>query len=353
MADATLLVPGTQATTLIDQDGRVVFNAIRVALGLSKKELEGYPPDSWLSLLSMEHRPGDWAPVRTSLEANVQLFPGGVVRTPYDELSRGIALFGYDWRADLRWNALRLRDYIKHYKPAGGRWNLIGHSQGALLIVLASKLMGGPDDFARHVARVVLIGSPLAGTMRAAEALLFGRNDLGDDHIAISRAFARTWPALFQMLPAWDAMVASPDHPLPPDLQLTVPGGWVEPTGITDDLLQRARETQALLVGPFSYIGPNVATLVLLGDHQQTPEQLVRRSDTYTPPSLMDSGDSLVPAEQTLIWGGSPLGDHVMLLHGNINEHSMLCTDPEVLSLVRRFLAARAPAPPPPRPVIV
>ena len=34
MADRTLLVPGTQATSLADQNGTVVYNAVRVSLGL-------------------------------------------------------------------------------------------------------------------------------------------------------------------------------------------------------------------------------------------------------------------------------------------------------------------------------
>lgn len=365
MADETLLVPGTQATKLVDGRGRIVFNAVRVAIGLQTHELADYPPDTWQALLSMEHRPGDWKPVRTSLESNATLEPGTVVKTPYSQLSKRSGPFPYDWRADLRWNALRLKDHIKRFKPSNGRWNLIGHSQGGLLIVLASKLMGGPDEFSRHVARVVLVGVPLAGTVRAAEALLFGRTDMGNDHAGIVRAFARTWPALFQMLPSWDSIVDPAGNPLPSDQQLTMPDGWPAETdvdNVADDMLARARETQALLTGPFSHMGPNVATLVLMGNEQPTPVTLVRDGDSIEQLSSMpdaqrsahmQKGDTLVPAEQTLSWGGTGLSSaRVILIDGSVNSHSMLCEDDDVLSYIQAFLRTAAPQPPV-RPIIV
>ena len=55
---------------------------------------------------------------------------------------------------------------LENERPQGGRWNLIGYSQGGLVIVLASQLTTQIDDFSRLVTRVVLVGAPLAGTMR-------------------------------------------------------------------------------------------------------------------------------------------------------------------------------------------
>ena len=83
MADRTLLVPGTQATNLLDQDGDRVYNVVRVNIGLTKKDL-GKDPTAWVKLLSMEHAPGQLAPVRTSLRPRTQVRTGSVLRTPYE-----------------------------------------------------------------------------------------------------------------------------------------------------------------------------------------------------------------------------------------------------------------------------
>ena len=39
----TLLIPGTQATCLEDQNGVIVYNAVRVQVGLHKNDLGGRP----------------------------------------------------------------------------------------------------------------------------------------------------------------------------------------------------------------------------------------------------------------------------------------------------------------------
>ena len=305
MPDRTLLVPGTQATSLADQHGTIVYNAVRVSVGLHKDDLGGRPPSEWEALLSMEHRPGLWPPTRTSLDPATELHPASVVRTPYDRLWSVVEPWPYDWRDDLRHNALRLLRHLEAERPQGGRWNLIGHSQGALVIVLASKLTARVDDFSRLVARVILVGAPLAGTMRATEALLWGSQGLGKDKALIARALGRTWPSLYQMLPSWRAVVANErGTPAPDEQQLTVPGGWPGEwgVGIQVDLLQRARETQALLHGPFSQFGSGVITLAFQGKKQQTPVTVIHRKNQYPAKRKMKSepGDSLVPSKKTL-----------------------------------------------------
>ena len=105
MAAATLLIPGTQATCLQDASGVTVYNAVRVSLGLDRDDLGGRPPKEWLSLLSTEHAPGQWAPVRTTLASNTQLSAGAIVRSPYDRMTTFARDFAYDWRGDLRFNA--------------------------------------------------------------------------------------------------------------------------------------------------------------------------------------------------------------------------------------------------------
>src|SRR5687767_5363984 len=170
----TLLIPGTQATTLDDQNGTICYNAVRVEIGLQKEELGGRPMAVWAQLLSMKHAEGVLEPSKTTLEPGSGLRAGTVVVTPYQLFPRAYAEWAYDWRADLRLNAIRLLDELRTRRAAGEeRFNLIGHSQGGLIIVLASK-RAEAGEFARLVARVVLVGAPLAGTMRAVEPLVFG-----------------------------------------------------------------------------------------------------------------------------------------------------------------------------------
>lgn len=352
MPDRTLLVPGTQASSLTDQNGVVVYNAVRVSAGFQKDDLGGRPPSEWAELLGVEHRPGVWAPTKTSLAAGVELRATSVVRTPYDRLWDHVEPWPYDWRVDLRYNALRLLRHLENERPQGGRWNLIGHSQGGLVIVLASQLTTRIDDFSRLVARVVLVGAPLAGTMKATDALLWGSEGLGAAQIPAALEMARTWPALYQMLPSWRAVIAKDGEAFPDDQQLTAPGGWPGSwgTGIQEDLLNRARETQSLLNGPFSRFGSGVLTMALQGQKQRTPVSVIRRGSHYPKDRTMknEAGDSLVPSKKTLAWGGGPYGNQVTVLTGNPRRHAELCDDEDVVDLTLDFLDDPAP----PAPVI-
>lgn len=350
MAERTLLVPGTQATTLRDNDGNLVYNAVRVQLIIGRKDLGDRSGEEVAKLLGMEHEPGQVAPKRTSLEDGTEVRTGAVLRTPYDGLPV-THWFRYDWRSDLRYNAKKLLRFLQDSSPDEGRWNLIGHSQGGLLIVLASKLVGEPREFAKLVGRVVLVGTPLAGTMRATEAILFGRDDLGQNLKPAILAAARTWPALYQMLPAWPAARDDDNKsPLPADQQFTQPGGWPDLVdvegGIQSDLLQRARETQALLTGPFSHLAPGVDTLVILGKRQHTPISVPRRGRTIRQEYKNQLGDSLVPEKLSQEIIGGAVHDRRIVYTGKVQAHAFLCIDEDIQRDVKRFF--QLPLPPVP-----
>jgi pimeloyl-ACP methyl ester carboxylesterase len=355
MADRTLIVPGTQATTLRDQDGTTVYNAVRVSLGLDGDELAGRPPERWAELLGTEHTPGSWGPTRTSLDPAVTITPGPAVGTPYDRLPKPNSFFPYDWRLDSRYNAQRLIDVLRAERPSGGRWNLIGHSQGGLIIVLASMLTADLEEFGRLVARVVLVGCPLAGTQRALEAITVGRTDFGGDlaRVFAAREMAQTWPALYQMLPAWDSVIDSNGDPVPSDTQFTSPGGFpgVWARGIDVGLLQRARETHGLLEGPFSRFGPEVGTLVIQGEKHPTPTRIIRTGsslatttdivgDRFALDFEQTKGDTLVPSEVTIEWGGKGVRDRTLRIAGPVKEHAHLCDGKFVVKKIAQFLSA-------------
>jgi pimeloyl-ACP methyl ester carboxylesterase len=333
-----LLVPGTQASTLVDRANgdAEIYNAVRVGLPLVGKSLGGLPKDEWVAVMSMEHTPGQIAPARTSLQAGRDLGVGEVSRTPYDLLS--YEGWGYDWRADMRWNAERLVDDLEaRLVREGERADLIGHSQGGLIIVLASKAAGAAR-WERLVSKAVLVGSPLAGTLNALEALLPGSASLGGDNRLLARDMARTWPALYQMLPAWPCIQESDGDPRPAHHQVLELQGWPGQGGITADMLDRAIDAHALLRNPFAEFG-GVAVRSFLGSNHTTPQALVRDGDEE---GLFEhkeqSGDSLVPHARTMGWGDQPYHDSVRIFGKNTQNHARLCVDVHVATRIRKFL---------------
>ena len=123
--------------------------AVQVGVPLFPKSLGGRPKSEWVRLMSMEHEPGKIAPVKTSLEPGTTLTAPRVVQTPYNQFPKFYEEWPYDWRADLRFNAGRLLEELRERARGGSpRASLIGHSQGALLVVLASK-RADPGEFAR------------------------------------------------------------------------------------------------------------------------------------------------------------------------------------------------------------
>ncbi len=349
MATPVLLVPGTEASSLFDEQGRCIWNAVRASLGLSKEELGGRPPAEWTQLLSMEHQPGIWAPVLTSMEPGTIISADLVVQTPYDRLWNMLKdVFPYDWRADIRHNAELLNEYLDaNPAPAGQRWTLVGHSQGCLVIIAASKLELLPHDFAKKVQRVILVAPPLAGTMRAANPLLFGLDDLGANNQLTTRAPIRTWPALYQMLPTWDCVVGKNGAARPANEQLTDDGGWTDTSDVTPavltDMLARAAQFHALMNGPFSNMGPWIDAQVILGEGQGTPVSIVRDGVTLFPDhEAEEAGDTLVPEERTVDWGGTPFGPHVTSFD-DVRAHAFLCDDEDVLKEIKKMIKQPAP----------
>jgi pimeloyl-ACP methyl ester carboxylesterase len=344
----TLLIPGTQATFLEDQNEVIVYNAVRVEVGLQKNELGNRPISEWAQLLSMAHTEGEIEPSRTTLEPGSELTAGAVVVTPYQLFPHAYVEWSYDWRADLRFNAIRLLAELRKRHAAGeGRSNLIGHSQGGLLIVLASK-RADPGEFARLVARVVLVGAPLAGTMRAVEALVFGHPSLGKDQRLVARQMARTWPAIYQMLPAWPCVVDEHGTTLPEGEQLLSLTGWPagEADAVSEDMLSRARKTQVLLHDPFSNFGVGVRVWVVMGVNKDTGRTLVKQDGKFVSISMdKKAGDSLTHYAETLKWGGSSFAFTVVPYAGGVEAHAMLCADETVAEHIKHFLSVPVPEP--------
>jgi pimeloyl-ACP methyl ester carboxylesterase len=337
----TLLVPGTQATCLSDGRG-VVYNAVRVSMPLVAEGIAGFPREQWAALMGLGSTPGQLAPASTSLLAGESLRTDSVVRSPYEPL-KGLTTWPYDWRADLRWNAARLVDDLRAMRTRGeAPPNLVGHSQGGLLIVLASKVAGA--EFAGLARSVVLVGSPLAGTTKAAAAMLFGRDDLGKGTAGIARTMARTWPALYQMLPRWAAVVDPGGAPLPADKQLTSMGGWPEGwnEGVTQDMLDRAVAAQQMLADPLQFM-QGMKVTAILGANQVTGLSITRDDaapveQRFVVNAQPRSGDTLVPFQITRDYAGPAFTRVVVQAGPQTRQHAELCCDNTVAAFIRSLL---------------
>lgn len=348
MSDPVLVLPGTQATTLRDGAGRVVYNAVEMSLPLVPKSLGGHPKSEWVPLMGLEYAPGELRPRRTSLLPGTEISAGAVVASAYQPLPPAWKRWPYDWRLDMRDNAMALLDDLRARAARGeGRATLVTHSQGGLIAVVASKLAAA-GEFAALVSRAFLVAPPLAGTMRAAEALALGSPSLGKPDQPLALAMARSWPAIYQMLPAWPCAVDAAGNELPEDRQLLSPGGWPSRPGeppVPDDMLQRARDAQALLRDPLAgFAGVEVA--VVLGTDQQTPLALVREGDAFTGlRSEKKAGDDLVPYIRTLDHGGAAFRRTVRPFGAGVRPHAELCSDYTVAAYLRQRVGAPAAQP--------
>jgi pimeloyl-ACP methyl ester carboxylesterase len=338
MAGANLLIPGTGGITLEDADGNDVGWPVLMRLKGIIRGIQGKSDQELVELLGMEHRPGQLAPVKTSLKPDTSLHPGRVLRVAYNQVQDGFNTFLYDWRTDLRHSAARLLELVCERRAGDGPWRLVGHSQGGLLILLASKLLDSEDEFARYVDRVTLVGAPVAGTLNAAEAMFLGDN-AGERLAPVMRRTIRMWPAIYQMLPAWPAVWDRDGIPLPEAQQLPFPAGWPGVEGIDEDLLLRAREVQALLRYPLTHL-EGVDVRFYWAENRKTMTAIQRTDEDPMDWNPVDheQGDSLVPFGTTLRWIGTQHGPHVTRFKAPCEPHAYLLNDETVVSHLRRRL---------------
>jgi pimeloyl-ACP methyl ester carboxylesterase len=239
--------------------------------------------------------------------------------------------FTYDWRADIEYSAERLLEQLRKTKPANGRFSLVCHSQGGLVALVASKLCEkaeGRESFSALVSRIVFVGVPVYGTLNAAHALLVG-TDLGEQPQEEFRRIAATWPAIYQMLPAFFAL-RSPDGMTTRRSFLGTrtydPYPWVD-----KDLVRRAFYfRKEFLSQPVSAL-QGIEYRFLFGSNKPTWEYATRAANgaiTFGE-KLAACGDGLVPwrvferiADDVMVQRSEVVGPNE-----NVAEHAMLLTD--------------------------
>jgi hypothetical protein len=175
------------------------------------------------------------------------------------------------------------------------------------------------------------------GTIRAVDGIARGNELTGafSDHF---REIARTWPSLFQMLPAWHGALRRADAPdQPTGFGFFDPRAWAG-YAIDSSMLERGAKARSLLQSPLSRMR-GVQSRIVMSSAYPTWDHLLLGPSGLVFPKPKEEGDGLVPFETTY----ANLGDMKAFVHcfgknGNTAAHSMLANDPVLASYVRKFL---------------
>lgn len=299
MAERHLLIPGTGGVNFSDASGGKASYLVEILLS----RFQGWT-DEVVAELSCEHPPEcrePWEPARTSLGPDGALTPRDVlVASAYDVVDTDrYELFAYDWRLDIRHNALRL---LERLADGGDRWQLLAHSQGGLVALAASLMCDDAAEWHAMVDRMCLVAPPLMGTVNAMDAMIRG-NNFGNMNSEFFRLAARTWPSLFQMFPQFPCVENEPTT------RSTSARLWPGEDDAFHHLLARAKETfRWIAYEPFRHVDGS-RLMVVLGKNPASNTPVAVRRTEMGPVMAFDTvrGDSLVPYDITvelLRWSG-------------------------------------------------
>jgi pimeloyl-ACP methyl ester carboxylesterase len=267
---------------------------------------------------------------------DVEIVPVGIEKVTYLRLVLTLAQqsrlyeFPYDWRRPLEYNAGILRACILRWSSAHPtcRFVLVGHSMGGMVARTYVALY--PREAEEHLARVVLLGSPLFGAPVAAtiftgEALncqvvskLHPQNNV--------RALTQNMPASYQLLPPPPELFPA-GQPYPFNWDLYDARAWDFP-GIRQDYLDGARRWHVRM----AQTDPQVEMVQIAGCHRSTvvgvwqspadgddPPGTPRHFVSVCQESGAESGDDSVP-----LWSACPSGMvsyYVEENHQNLPSH--------------------------------
>jgi hypothetical protein len=347
-----LLVPGTSGNKLLLDDADLgwpsalaaqgwLAGATGYAIGLTGLPLSA---QEIVDVMSMEFADaGSFRPTKTTLKTGSAIGPGPPLDLVYNQFL-GYDPFVYDFRADVRHSGQRLLDHLLDQQPAGDKWRIACHSQGGLVVAVASKLYArqhGDDDraFASIVSHVAFIGVPFYGTVNAAVALVKGE-ELSSGFADRFRAIARTWPSLHQMLPVWPGCVRirTGNDVANANFDAMDPAAWPG-AGIDPAMLARARLTRTqFLDSPLSRMN-GVKKTLLMSRAWPTSNHLLIAGGAVTVPAASEAGDTLVPADTTYAAAAAVEQDamHQFGTGGDTMKHFALSVDPFVATAVKDF----------------
>ncbi|HET6283130.1 MAG TPA: hypothetical protein VFH73_19385 [Polyangia bacterium] len=347
-----LLVPGTGGNKLLlDNDDLGWPSALAAqgwlagatgfAVGLNGVPI---PAQKIVEVLSMEFSDAtSTRPTKTTLQAGSAVGPGQVLDLVYNQFG-DYERFVYDFRADIRHSGERLLAHLIDNQPTGERWRIACHSQGGLVVAVASKLCAqqNTDDdraFAKLVSHVAFVAVPFYGTVSAAAGLLSGE-DLSAGFASSFKTIAHTWPSLHQMLPVWPGSVRLKNGAAVSNAAFNTmdPAAWPG-ANIDPAMLSRARDTRTqFLNSPLSRMN-GVKKRILMSRAWSTSNHLVIENGVASIAPPEEPGDTLVPATTTYGMEAKVEKEvtHQFGSGGDTMKHFALSVDPFVASEVASF----------------
>ncbi|MYW04638.1 hypothetical protein [Streptomyces sp. SID3343] len=237
----------------------------------------------------------------------LSILPGFVAMDGYDRLVQGLRTlfaqdadavqeFPYDWRQSNEHSAARLGSFVQgalvrrreafpHAKVV-----LIGHSMGGLVARFFAECL----DTRRDTRRVVTIGTPYQGSIKALTLLANGFVRLGPRKFALGE-LARSLPSVAELLPVYACLGPSPDQLTPIAHESAVS----DVPGLPAAALTRSRVFHERLASAIVANGDGRPTYHALLSHWQTTDQWAcvdRGGETRPQPSIgfENGGDGTV-----------------------------------------------------------
>lgn len=210
-----IVVPGITATSLVDDYPLKANTVWSMVLNKEYERVALHPDDLRFEAIEPSHVvPRRLFPVYDDLinALRHELSPRADKPTP-------VFAFPYDWRMDIAATASLLGSFIEevisrtrllhHYGGAEHlKVDLVGHSMGGLLIAEYLSQFASRSN----VGKVVTIGTPFKGSIEAIVKIATGMSLLaGNEPKERERETARVTPALYQLLPSFDAAVVDTD----------------------------------------------------------------------------------------------------------------------------------------------
>ncbi|MGB5757249.1 MAG: alpha/beta fold hydrolase [Acidimicrobiales bacterium] len=281
--------------------------------------------------------------VATALLRTQAIIPGFVRVEGYDGLIRQlrqklrasggeIIEFPYDWRQSNRVSAHRLQQHLdpimkarRETHPKAGAV-LVGHSMGGLVARYYAAVL----DKNRYTKRVVTVGTPYQGAVKALEVLANGRMKLGPFTVKLDELL-RSLPSTAELLPAYGCI-----GPHPPNEDGTVPD--LVPLsadstygGLPQELLEHGLAFHAELQAAADAQADRNLYRATLGYLQPTPVWASVDNgevEAHEPARMADRGDGTVPT-----WSAWPpeWQDPTLGSAPSVGRHASLQQAPEII----------------------